>query len=245
MNPSPTAHAVRDEVVEAPHWLVAIRPLVFQPDAIPLADCWELIESANVQLRGWDYPHVDHRLRGQGQDWIQSWVDFMGHRSFWRFFQSGQFVHVFAFNEDSYGDDVLSRARHRVSLPPGFQASGYVDFINLLYTTTEIAEFSSRLARHDAFASGVQLEITLEHVSNRLLTSMEPLRLWHYFYPAADDRLNFTWQGDSSRLTAESAGLAQKAAIHFYERFGWFGAPAELIAEEQRAFLERRSGFRR
>jgi hypothetical protein len=242
MTAEPAAGQVRDWVVASPHWYVAVRPRAFVGERLSLGECWRLIESANVQLRGWDYPHLDHRLRGQGQDWIQSWVDFMGHRSFWRFFQSGQFVHVFALNEDFYGEESDGRVRQRVTLPPGFVASGYVDFINLLYTTTEIAEFCSRLVQSEAFGSGVQLEIALENVANRLLASVEPMRFWHHFYASTENRFAFSWDGEASELTSESALIARRAASHFYERFGWFDAPQELIVEEQKAFLERRSG---
>jgi hypothetical protein len=42
------------------YWHVVIRPTSFEEKHIPdYADLFPIVEKHSVQLRGWDYPHVD------------------------------------------------------------------------------------------------------------------------------------------------------------------------------------------
>lgn len=239
------AIALRDSIVAAPHWKVVVRPTAFDEKRLPtLGDCWRVMEAANVQVRGWDFPHVDYEGRSQGQDFIQSWVEFRGERSFWRLYQSGLFAHVFAFREDSFDDELVDRARGRVRIRDGFQPSGYVDFINVLYTLTEAFEFSSRLVERLSLESGAIVEVSMEHVARRLLVSFDISRLFHDFFPAGENQLSFRWDGPSGDLISGAPQLARAAAAHFYERFGWLDPPDSLLQDEQAQFLERRRGAR-
>src|SRR5438477_12026082 len=89
-------------VLDHPHWRVNMRPLPFEPERIPsLSAGFELIQSTKLSLRGWDYPHLSHKphQRGTGKSWIAAWSDFMNHVEYWRFYQSGQFLHLAAVRE--------------------------------------------------------------------------------------------------------------------------------------------------
>lgn len=243
MSPCPNPDGLRESILVGAHWRTAIRPSEFKADLLPtLAECWRVAEAANVQFRGWDYPHVDHECRTPGQDYIQSWVEFMGERSFWRLYQSGQFGHVFAFREDSYGDDLLNRVRRVARMPPGFVPTGYADFINVLYTLTEIFSFASRLAERGKFGPRLEIDVSMHNVANRLLVSFEPGRFFHYFLPATERDLTFGWAGDATEFLASADALARRATNHFYERFGWTDAPETLLVDEQATFLSRRRG---
>src|ERR671931_2326189 len=89
-------------VLDFPHWRVNIRPVIYQEELIPsLAKCFETVEQTKVRLRGWDYPHLStkNNQRCQGVNWAGSWSNFMGHNEYWRFYQSGQFIHLFSIRE--------------------------------------------------------------------------------------------------------------------------------------------------
>ena len=110
------------------YWRVVIRPSSFDPKRIPsLGDCWEAVEACTVSLRGWNYPHIDRRpeLRANGSDWIASGADFMGSIEYWQLFQSGQFVHHFAFREDH--EDGMGEMR-----APGRPRVPFLDFVSVL-----------------------------------------------------------------------------------------------------------------
>ena len=59
-----------------------------------LPECWRIIESCSVSLRGWNYPHVDREGKVNGNDWISSWCEFNGFGEYWRFYQSAQLLHL-------------------------------------------------------------------------------------------------------------------------------------------------------
>jgi len=89
-------------VLEHPHWRVNFRPAEYREDMISsLGKCFEIIEKTKLRLRGWDYPHLSGREaeRGQGTNWVYSWSDFLGSYEYWRFYQSGQFLHLFSIRE--------------------------------------------------------------------------------------------------------------------------------------------------
>ena len=89
-------------VLERSHWRVNFRPGEYQPELIPtLSQCFEIMQQTKVRLRGWDYPHLSSRAaeRATGLNWIASWALFMGHNEYWRFYQSGQFLHLFSVTE--------------------------------------------------------------------------------------------------------------------------------------------------
>src|SRR5438034_7832370 len=123
-----------DSVKARPHWRVTIRPTIFNESRIStLPECWRIIESCSVSLRGWNYPHVDREGRTNGNDWISSWCEFNGYLEYWRFYQSGQFLHLKSFWEDSEKVDLAGALQRKrpwtptSSVPP----TGLVDITEL------------------------------------------------------------------------------------------------------------------
>lgn len=222
------------------HWRVILSPHVFQKYRIPtLKECWALMESCRVSLRGWDYPHVDLQNRENGNDWIASWCEFMGHREYWRFYQSGQFIHLFSFREDFYGDKPGMAFRGNVlGVPNGFSPSGYVEIIQTLYIITEVFEFAERLAQKDVFGSHVSVVIEMTGIKDRVLFFWDPFRHLYNIYKATQETLSNEWRLETQGLLADSAELARQATVWFYERFGWMEAAPELLRSEQQKLLE-------
>jgi hypothetical protein len=136
--------------------------MVFDAQLIPaLPDCWKMIEPSVVSLRGWDYPHVDRSDRANGKDWIASWCDFMDHREYWQFFQSGQFAHLFSFREDAQQRNALQTAlsQPHVEVPTGEKPTGCMDIIETLFKLTEIYEFASRLSQKMALEGSISISV--------------------------------------------------------------------------------------
>lgn len=225
-----------------PHWHVVIRPTEHQAERIPaLSECWGLIDTSAVLLRGWDYPHVSPRIeeRGKGNDWIASWSDFQRHLEYWRLYQSGQFVHLFAFSEDT-DEGADRRARSDIDFPDGFQPSGYLSIVNVVYTITEIFEFAARLAQKGFPGQSVSVEIEMRNVKDRVLFAREITRGWWGFFAAEQETIGKKWEVPVEVLMSDSAGLARSAVRWFFERFGWMDPPDQLVIGDQRKLLERR-----
>lgn len=228
-------------IKDAPYWRVVIRPDNFELERIAsLKECWHLIESCRVSLRGWDYPHVDRDDRLNGKDWIASWCEFRRHREYWRFYQSAQFVHLFSFSEDAEFEEAEKRARSEINIPEGFSPSGYLSIINTLYTITEIFEFATRLAQKGTFGDSTYINIQLNKVKDRILFVWSPSRIFDIFCPAAEDILSREQYIRTQDLVAKSGEIARDTVVWFFERFQWTDPSPELLANEQRKFLERR-----
>ncbi len=222
---------------ETGFWRVMIHSTVFEERRIPtLRDCEKLVESASVRLRGWDYPHVDRDGYVRGDDFIQSGSDFGNHVELWRLYQSGQFVHRFAIRYDrtpffSFESNTLGG-----ELVP---SSPHIDFIDVLYTVTEILEFTKGLAYHGALDPAGKLRIELYGAQGRVLTS-PPGRVLHGPYTAAIDTIAWSTTQPAAVLVADAPRLAIDATVHILERFNWPEPAPAMLEEEQRRFLERR-----
>ena len=101
MTDQPTTETVLKTIRSRGYWEVRLRPSVFEPKRIgSLVILDEAVQRARVQLRGWDYPHVDDGEITRHKDFIQGMFSSGTHHEVWQLFQSAQFVHVFAMMED-------------------------------------------------------------------------------------------------------------------------------------------------
>jgi hypothetical protein len=221
-----------------PHWRVTIRPTVFNESRIStLPECWKIIESCSVSLRGWNYPHVDRDGRANGSDWISSWCDFNGYLEYWRFYQSAQFLHLKSFWEDTDLAKPSQRPRSRApetAAPP----SGFVDITELLCTVTEIYEFSARFAQAAKIDTPLSVAIGMVNVKNRILTAQFPKAWWGH-YPVVEDALEHRREIAVDQLIAQSAEIAMEEAVWFFHRFQWNSPNMSALQSDQRKLLTR------
>lgn len=217
------------------YWRVVIRPSDFSATRVPsLGRCEEIIRASQVVLRGWDYPHID-RIQA-GDDWIDSACDWDGgpHYEYWRFHQSGQFVHHFNCVEEF----------HRLPRTPS--PSRYLLVLNALYTVTEVFEFAARLARHDVLGRAVQIRIELHGMKDRELTFQDVFRaaVFGQFKPYVSgiDVVKYEAMTPVPTLLGTVQDAALDAAIAIFERFNWLSPSRPPLAEEQKKFVERRLG---
>ncbi len=216
------------------HWRVNIRPTQFTDKLIPsLTECWRLVETSKVVLRGWDYPHVNEREKANGQDFIQSGIDWQeyGHVEFWRFYQSGQFVHHFAGLED-YHELPWSASDGK--------PERYLLWVSALYTVSEIYEFASRLAAKEVLRPKAHVSIRLGSMAGRELAGWGTQDMVPRGYTSHIEDIDLTNTHTPESLLGRSGELALDTALQVFERFGWIDAPRQWLAEIQREFLEKR-----
>ncbi len=238
---SQTAESLRTKIKDAPHWRVVIRPGEHVQERISnLSQCWNLVESCRVSLRGWDYPHIGPEHRNNGKDWIESWDEYGSHREYWRFYQSGQFLHLFAFKEDQFRDKAEAKAKGDVPTLKGLTPSGYLGVLSVLWTITEIFEFAARLAQKANFDDSVSVTIQMVGVKNRVLYESEARRDFFRPYIARESTLSKEWSLKTEQLLSEPSELALNATEWFFERFQWMSPPRQVLANDQRRLLERK-----
>lgn len=147
------------------YWRVVIRPGQFVEKRIPeISSLYPIIQKTTVQLRGWDFPHVDpHTNLHIDVDWVgqeSEWQEFL---ELWRFYQSGQFVDIAGIWEDWRDQSELRLGRHEME--PG----ALLGIGDTLFRFTEIFEFAARLALTKAGDELMHIEVTVCGLAGRRL----------------------------------------------------------------------------
>lgn len=234
-------------VLEHPHWRVNFRPNEYQEDLIPsLSSCFEIIEKTKLKLRGWDYPHLSGRdtERSQGNNWISSWSDFLGQYEYWRFHQSGQFLHLFSVREatESEWRKKLQKEMqsHRILSDREIdweRVPGFLSIVNFTYTVTEIFEFAARLCQSQVYTGRINVQIDLKGIRGFVLTAPGG-RVWHSYYATGQDRLTKSQDIESEELVATSRDVSLSTIMWFFERFGWMSPSEDVIRQDQENLIE-------
>jgi len=234
-------------VLDVPHWRVVFRPHQFEAEALEsLADCRRAVEANRVSLRGWDYPHIspDPTEFGYRTNWIESWSSFMGHLEYWRFYQSRQFVHLFSVRESTrqgWREKLKADAAGHSFGMEDFDwdtVPGFISIENFIYCVTEIFEFATRLCQAQVYNDRVLITIELHDIRGFVLTTGWN-RAWYKHCASSEEKLSKTWDVAAGELIG-SQDAAVRAAIWFFERFGWEAPSPEVIRRDARALLERK-----
>ena len=212
------------------YWRVVIRPTTFQVKRIArFDDLLPIVDRNSVQLRGWDYPHVDRsRPPLRGADWVGQEYDCEDQIEVWRFYQSGLFLHYFAIAGDWRDLSTFLPAE------PGWAPLRDIDYLETIYKFVEIFEFATRLALSPAGASPMHVEIDLEHLENRRLVTTSRDIVLRGEYCTQMPRWNHRWEGSQTDLIARPRELAALAAQEFFARFGLNVTLASLSELQQR-----------
>lgn len=147
------SHPILDKIYSKGYWRVSIRPVAFNLKRIKaITELRAILESCVVSFTQRHYPHFLGANDTIGQDFIQGVTDCRDHLEFYRFWQSGQFVHYMALREDYY-------ALERRWLRPNMA----------LHTLTEIYVFAECLTRRGILVPGVEIRAALHKLDGRTL----------------------------------------------------------------------------
>lgn len=215
------------------YWRVMIRPTVFDKVRVStLAQCREIVRGSIVSLRGWDYPHWKETEVRNGQDWIEGGSDFVSHVEYWRFYQSGQFVHHFAMAED-YEQKAFGPQRRSQGAP-------LLSILSTLFSVTEIYEFAARLCAKDILQPSVEINVRLFGTEGRTLTFWQPGRHTWGTYTCTLPDVQYEQQHGLDELLGGAQGLAISTVVSLFERFNWVAPPLSLLQNEQQKLIEHR-----
>ena len=246
MTATATSADILDDIRGGPHWKVVIRPQSFEQERIPTLDaCLTAVEDSQVWLRGWSYPYLGENLE-RGKDWIASCVEaFEERREYWRFFQSGLFVHYFSFWEDrpSWRSEAEERYRKWGLAADGFSPNGFLDVGNALHTITEIFEFTACLmaagalgARHEAPV----VRLGMYQIRDRALSATLP-QIVDPRHQTNSDSLERSWRVVAPGIHDEAAKQAREATRWFLDRFGMKTTDIVLKPDQERILRRRLS----
>lgn len=206
------------------YWRVVIRPTVFEARGIPnLSDVRELVQSCAVSLRGWPYPYWRDSEAQNVSDWVECSVNWREFTEYCRFYQSGQFVHLFAVYEEH-------------------ERAGYLDFVSTIYTVTEIFEFAARLAGKEVLQPSAYISIELHNMADHQLFSYDRGRhVGDYkFIRQSDLPIVIKEEFSQQDVVSRTDELALDAVVKIFEQFNWNDPPRQVFAEDQKRLRERR-----
>ena len=204
------------------YWRVVIRPATFNEKRVDnILDLQRILESCAVRLRGWDFPHVDQKTEPEiGQDSVSQNIDIEMFVEYWRFYQSGQFVHLGGFKEDwlDQRTELGMMFGGRYTWP----ASERLGLLGTIFRFTEIFEFATRMSLSEAGDKTMDIQITLNGLESRILWTESSNRA-EFFSPriAAVNQYNFKRAYSDAELAADTRNLALEPAIELFRRFGW------------------------
>jgi hypothetical protein len=217
------------------HWRVVIRPGTFNKERVPnIAALYPILQKTSVQLRGWDFPHLDTQTKLHiDKDWIGQEIDWQQYLELWRFYQSGQFVHFSAMAEDWFHEFFGP-------LEPGYDQPGLLLSVErTVFRFTEIFEFASRLALTEAGDAQMHLEIGLVGINNRCLWVNAQRRMpFDSDYKASIRELPYQVNVSHIELISAASELALRPAVELFQRFGW-DPSLEMLRDIQAELLHR------
>jgi hypothetical protein len=195
-----------------------------------------------VYFRGWDYPHLPRYGNGliNGVDWLEASTEstvMIPTFEYWRFYQSGQFAHLFNCGEDWVGLDYLQIQKWgREPLP-----ERVLSILSAIYRVTEIYEFAARLAAKEIFSSDLSITVELHGMKGRALvvTGHSRAPLLEDYICGVDD-LPYSKTVPLETLLGQASELALENLVWFFERFNWRDIPVHVIRNDQRNLLEHR-----
>lgn len=218
---------------------MVIRPGTFLETRIAnISSLFPILQRTSVQLRGWDFPHLDrHNPLQIDVDWIGQESEREEHLELWRFYQSGQFVIFRGMDEDWIDPAKLK------TTPAGWKPGQALSVEEVVLQFAEIFEFAARMSFTDAGDDVMRLAITIAGLNERPL-HVEYSRWLREGYTASIEELPYQIDLTRLQLVAEPRDLSLTPAIELFRRFGW-DPSREVLRDIQEKFLRRGSAVTR
>ena len=215
------------------YWEVLIQPNRFVENLVEsLAKCKEIMREVSVRLRGWDYPFYNtNNPPTTGLNCIEQSLDWEYILEFWRYYQSGQFIHFFGMIED-WQDQARRIDKINLTTIPSLA------IISALYKFTEIYEFASRLAAKGLLGDECKISIILHSTKNRQLVMLDLRRHLFGKYKSELDSIPREISISTADLMAKSAELSLDHTIWVFQRFNWDNPSRSVLLEDQKKLLK-------
>ena len=230
-----------DKIRSRGYWQVTVRPTTFTATRISnYSSLYDLLRNAQVHLPGygWPFPYMEMQEKTERkQDYISQKVEFLSTLEAWRFYQSGQFVHV-----QGIQTDWMENEKHQ-PVPAEWKAirpDSALLVSETLHHFTMLYELAARLAVSDLYAGEqeIHIEVEIHGLAGRMMgygfnnrlnlrkqytTAMETFK-----YPAT--------RFSRSDVIARSKALALDATLQVCDRFGKKQRRGELALLQEELF---------
>lgn len=227
------------------HWRISFEPLEEQTIE-PLSKCREIVEKNSIELRGWDYPHIPRRTGDDtgfepGENFWQAWLDWpeYAHFEFWRFYQSGQFIHYREIAEDWLQDATFDNMwqQEKTKIAPGER----LGVVGTTFLITEIYQFLAKLGNAGVYEKGVQVTLSLNNTKERKLYVDDYGRFpFSFDRKTISEKIDYKKVYTKEEIISQPQELARQAILYIFERFNWEPNP-DIIKADQEKLLSRKA----
>lgn len=207
-----------DQIRSRGHWRVVIRPDVYREHRIEkIQDLFPLVERSAVEIRGWDFPHIDRTNEPHVDiEWVGQESVWEHALESWRMYLSGQFIDLVGFPRDW-------RDRSRVWPADSNWAPGNECGVGeAVYRLAEISEFAARLSLSAAGDQSMYVMVTVAGLNGRQLVVDDPKKMpFARRHRCEIDELPLEKVLDRDHLIAEPLDVALEFATELFARFNW------------------------
>ncbi|MGE3062904.1 MAG: hypothetical protein AB7T10_04655 [bacterium] len=233
---------ILEEIKKGPYWQFRFYPAEIknsEKNVIPsLKELNELIETSQVRLRGWYFPHINHEKFKPKENYYEIDTKYLETKEFWRFYQSGQFIMFTSIYED-----VLVKQK-RIPYWPPFNSNnpkGYVEFLISIYLITEFYLFTKRILDKVPQIQELNIELSINNIEGYELFSGEFKRELFNSYTSSSQIIRIPLKTlKRETLISSYSKIALDDVKYIFERFNWLEQPTLVFEEEQAKLLERR-----
>jgi len=225
-------HPALGRIRQRGYWRMVVRPMDFQQDRIAdIRQLYPLVDHSRARFSGWEFPYLGP-ANGLvvDNDFIEQAANVAGFKEYWRFYQSGQFIHYRSLAEDW---EVRTSRWHA---QPGAVPGQLMPICDTLYRLTEMFEFASQLAVARAYnaVGPMHLDLFFAQLKDRRLYNDSKGTIFHPDRLAQASAFQRGITIPLDELISDPRLLALRAAEQFFALFSWDATPGllERIQEE-------------
>ena len=200
------------------YWKAIVRPTTFNERRVKhRSDLLPILEKNSVEIKGWSFPHIGPVMTlDEGPDWVGQELARDHILEFWRFYQSGQFIHYFAMPED-WG----ARSKPWLQSPDGISGV-MLDVGDVVVRFTEVFEFAARLAFAETWDEGIHIEVSVDNIENHFLQLSGLGSTEVTGIPQAEvPTMQYARDLSIEELAAGAGELSLEPTLRMFSAFGW------------------------
>lgn len=210
------------------HFEVLAFPTEYQATRLgSIPELRNLIQKAEVSLRGWNFPHSDRENATAFAKGFQSFTRWDSYREGYRLYRSGLFLWKRAYWEDVRG--YRTEAGKKT-----------FSFISAIYSFTEYILFLKRLYEERAPEATIHIATTLHGCKDRELTTFDASVFLWPGYVCKDDTIPLEIDVTTTELRASTEDIARRLVKDVFHIFNWTDVTDEAIEHWQKRLIERR-----
>ncbi|MBI2448243.1 ATP-binding protein [Candidatus Microgenomates bacterium] len=221
---------IGEELKKYGYWEIVVKPTEYKKDLIPdITKVKQAVENQRVQLRGWDFPHLDKNDFANFSKGVQSWTKFEPkHYEAFRLFQSGLFVYKITLREDGAKQDETDTGKA-------------LSYIGAIYSITEFLLFSKQFYVDELNYDGdIDIGIKLYGAEDRKLKSYDFNILLYDWYICRESVVSLDERVSSVKLKSLWKETANDLCIKLFKIFNFNEVSFQTIEKFQDKFIERR-----